>query len=127
MGGDKIGWFPSFPFTVRVVDPLHPDAGRTDPQSAVSRPVERDGEPITRGGKTAAKVNLWGVSLWDFAWTSGESLTSKPARGTDRNGWWLDSSDGSGRVGPGQRTGRARQRPQLPRHRRLRYDAGDAA
>ena len=43
-------------------------------------------------------MNLWGVSLWDFAWTYGESLTSKPARGTDRNGWWLDTSDGSGRV-----------------------------
>lgn len=97
-GGDKIGWYPSFPFTVRVVDPLDPDFGRTPKGSAPSHPISRDGEATTRGGQTAAKINKWGVSLWDFAWTYGESLTSKPARGTDRNGWWLDSSDGSGRV-----------------------------
>ncbi len=98
-GGDKIGWYPSFPFTVRVVDPLDLRAGRTDSGTPESRPVGRDdGAPTTRGGQTAAKINKWGVSLWDFAWTYGESLTSKPARGTDRNGWWLDSSDGSGRV-----------------------------
>lgn len=97
--GDKVGWYPSFPFTVRVVDPLNPNRGRHTPDTAPSRPVDRDGEaPTTRGGQTAAKINKWGVSLWDFAWTYGESLTSKPARGTDRNGWWLDSSDGSGRV-----------------------------
>ena len=58
----------------------------------------RDGEaPTSRGGQTAAKINKWGVSLWDFAWTYGESLTSKPARGTDRKGWWLDSSDDNAR------------------------------
>jgi len=98
-GGDRIGWYPSFPFTVRVVDPLDPDAGRPRVDTAPSRPVGGDGgAPTTRGGQTAAKINQWGVSLWDFAWTYGESLTSKPARGTDLNGWWLDSSDGSGRV-----------------------------
>jgi hypothetical protein len=97
-GGDKIGWFPSFPFTVRVVDPLHPDDGRIETGSAPSLSVTRNGESTARGGQTAAKINTWGVSLWDFAWEYGESLTSKPARGTDLHGWWLDSSEGSGRV-----------------------------
>jgi hypothetical protein len=37
--------------------------------------------------------------LWDFAWERGESLSSPPVRGTQRNGNWLDYSDGSGRAG----------------------------
>ncbi|MFC5495327.1 hypothetical protein [Nocardioides caricicola] len=99
LGGDRIGWYPSFPFTIRVVDPLDPDAGRPRIDTAPSHPVGRDGQaPTTRGGQTAAKINKWGVSLWDFAWAYGESLTSKPARGTDRRGWWLDASDGTGRT-----------------------------
>ena len=96
--GDDIGWYPSFPFTVRVVDPRHPDAGRQEQDGAPSRPVGRGTAPVTRGGQTAAKINQWGVSLWDFAWTGGESLTSKPYRGTDLHGWWRDYSDGSGRT-----------------------------
>ncbi|MBZ5741005.1 hypothetical protein [Nocardioides mangrovi] len=97
-GGDKIGWYPSFPFTVRVVDPLHPNVGRDEAPTAPSRPYKETGSPSSRNGQTAAKAHLWGISLWDFAWTSGESLTSRPYRGTDRRGWWLDSSDGTGRA-----------------------------
>ena len=51
-------------------------------------------------GATASNTHKWGRSLWDFAWLAGESLTSRPFRGTDRQGRWLDASDGSGRAAP---------------------------
>ncbi len=47
---------------------------------------------------TASSTHKWGSSLWDFAWEFGESLTSRPYRGTDRVGKWLDSSNGTGRA-----------------------------
>ena len=40
----------------------------------------------------------WHPSLFDFAWAFGESLTSKPLRGTKRKGKWVDASTGSGRA-----------------------------
>jgi len=50
------------------------------------------------GSTSASQKYGWRPALWDFAWEFGESLTSRPYRGTDRNGWWLDSSSGSGRA-----------------------------
>ena len=92
--GNRIGWFPSFPFTVEVVDNLRPTpSARVGAAAALSAGSLRAGD-----GATAGKINQWGVSLWDFAWEYGESLTSKPWRGSDLEGWWLDSSTGSGRV-----------------------------
>ena len=47
---------------------------------------------------SAGSTHKWGSSLWDFAWEFGESLSTRPYRGTDRTGAWRDASNGSGRV-----------------------------
>ncbi|WP_126688347.1 hypothetical protein [Nocardioides ferulae] len=107
-GGSEIGWYPSFPHYVRVVGtrpsdaaepsrstlaPAAPTTGAAMPSGPVS---SRDGAPAAPG--SASQNSQWRPALWDYAWVSGEALDSPPHRGTVRGGWWLDASDGSGRV-----------------------------
>lgn len=98
-GGSKIGWFPSFPTYVKVRDPAAATAALPTP---AARAVNAVREPLPRSGtksSTASQRYGWAPSLFDFAWEFGESLTSPAHRGTNRKGWWLDHSDGGGRVG----------------------------
>jgi hypothetical protein len=110
--GNQIGWFPSFPTYVDVLSPS--SRAVAPPAAATSTTRQRSILTASRGateelrsvrraggrGATASNTHRWGRSLWDFAWLRGESLTSRPFRGTDRHGWWLDASDGSGRAAP---------------------------
>lgn len=51
------------------------------------------------GGRTAGLTWGWGKAQWDFAWEYGESLSSRPYRGTDiRHGRWVETTDGTGRA-----------------------------
>lgn len=96
-GGNQIGWYPSFPVTVTAVSASSERAAAATPPSYPVRAGR--GTPVARTSTaTASKANQWGVSLWDFAWMFGEPLTTRPSRGTDLKGWWLDASDGEGRV-----------------------------
>jgi len=95
--GNKIGWFPSFPFEVEVLG-LLPRLNRRATESTTIEPTPLSAR--TGATTTAASSHKWGAALWDFAWQYGESLTSKPARGTDPVGYWLDTSNGSGRAAP---------------------------
>ena len=102
-GGNDIGWFPSFPTVVEIVDVPRPERPtRSETRPASDGPdTSSQGEPIPARASTATtagKTYLWGRSLWDFTWEYGESLTSRPGRGTDPRGSWLDTSDGSGRA-----------------------------
>ncbi len=97
--GDRIGWYPSFP---TYVDVLPAQAGRAGtgpvPASAPStralggvrsRPgaaEARTSRRLTGGARTADQAYGWGATLWDFAWEFGESLTSRPYRGTHPRG-----------------------------------------
>lgn len=98
-GGSKIGWFPSFPTPVDVV--AGPSSGRScvTPAKAPSDttfPTKAvGGSPVAA---TAGGTHQWGKFLWDFAREHGEPLTSRPNRGTDRRGWWLDQASGLGRA-----------------------------
>lgn len=108
VGGDDIGWFPSYPLAVRVVAPgsrVEPDvAPARTATSAAARPpaTSLTPSPVTRasGAPQAGQRYRWGPTLWDFAWENGESLTERPARGQQRTGRWIDRSDGSGRAAP---------------------------
>ena len=101
-GGSKIGWFPSFPTAVRVLADLPTRVSGAAKSSPSTRTVTSGGEQpfLARspGGTTASGKYRWGRSLWDFAWEFGESLTSRPYRGSDPRGRWIDASTGSGRV-----------------------------
>ena len=105
-----IGWSASFPTYVHVLAGLS-QRGATGaaPASVTSTTMQRGIRTSAATGEsmsarlstkkpTAAAAHSWGRSLWDFAWEFGESLTSRPYRGSDRQGWWLDASDGSGRA-----------------------------
>ena len=100
--GNEIGWFPSYPTYVEVLSSTGPAAAA--PASATSTSGATEASTPARvsaraqAPTTAASRNKWGRALWDFAWEFGESLTSRPYRGTVRQGWWLDASDGSGRA-----------------------------
>ena len=98
-GGSQIGWFPSFPTRVDVVASVGSSGSCVRPSSAPSNTTT----PSTSGANapaaaTAAGTYKWGLSLWDFAWERGQSLTSRPSRGSDRRGWWSDRSTGLGRA-----------------------------
>ncbi|HVQ18050.1 MAG TPA: hypothetical protein VMT27_03320 [Actinomycetes bacterium] len=103
--GNEIGWFPSFPAYVDVLPAVPTTATSTAQQPRIqtasggATKESVPARPIGRRG-TASKRHHWGPSVWDFAWPYGESLTSRPYRGSDRHGKWLDSSDGSGRAVP---------------------------
>ena len=99
-GLSEIGWFPSFPTYVEVVDP---SALRQSASPAAAAPsTQRTAQPVAARGdesvSTASQNYGWRPALWDFGWETGESLTTRPYRGTDRRGRWLDTSDGSGRA-----------------------------
>jgi hypothetical protein len=95
--GSNIGWFPSFPTYVQVLDPSapYPAAPRPEPKPTATGSVP--GGQNT-GATTASQTYRWAPSQFDFAWESGQSLTSAPYRGLNPRGWWLDTSDGSGRA-----------------------------
>jgi hypothetical protein len=97
VNGHRIGWFPSYP-TYFATSGGRGSVGR----SATAAPTGSSGDAATARGKrppkTAANSYGWGRSLWDFAWEWGESLSSRPYRGTDKRGRWADSSTGTGRV-----------------------------
>lgn len=96
--GNEIGWIPSFPLYVLS----GPDAqlaydvayGLTDPQRPVPDLVRAGGGQAP----TASQRFRWFPSLFDFGWESGQSLSSKPQRGTDKRGHWEEYTDGAGRV-----------------------------
>jgi hypothetical protein len=111
IGGNKIGWFPSFPFTVEVLDSFPPKgavADRTRPAASVPAASVPAGagavdvgavtSPRAVAAVTASKAWGWGMSNWDFAWEYGESLSSPPSRGLIPKGSWIDASTGSGRA-----------------------------
>jgi hypothetical protein len=97
-GGSKIGWFPSFPTPVDVVASASSSGNCATPASAPSDTTFATKASTNRAAATAAGTHKWGQSLWDFAWERGQSLTSRPSRGTDRRGWWSDRSTGLGRA-----------------------------
>lgn len=101
-GGNKIGWFPSFPLELTVVSSrAAARASTTSPAiGPVASPVvTRSTSARSTGGTPLASQRYrWGPPAFDFAWEEGESLTSPPYRGTKRKGKWIDRSDGSGRV-----------------------------
>ena len=94
--GNRIGWFPSFPTYVDVLDsPLSAGHRATAPR-LMSGPTQ----PNPSGGAriTASQTFQWGVSLFDFAWVFGDSLSAKPYRGSLRKGSWTEYNDGGGRI-----------------------------
>jgi hypothetical protein len=98
-GGSKVGWFPSFPTPVDVLASASSSGSCVTPPAAPSDtnvPPQTASESQVAG--TAGGTNRWGQSLWDFAWESGQSLTARPSRGSDRRGWWLDRATGLGRA-----------------------------
>jgi hypothetical protein len=100
-GGSKIEWFPSFPTAVDVVAKAGSSGSCVTPPSAPSDTTSPPkGGPGAAAAATAAGTYKWGQPLWDFAWERGQSLTSRPSRGSDRRGWWWDRSTGLGRAAP---------------------------
>ena len=99
-GGNRIGWFPSFPLYVRVQDLSGRAAGSTSAALSSSSRTMACHQPVVGDAatNTAAGVRGWAPSLFDFAWVAGESLTSPPYRGTRKQGRWVDYTDGGGRV-----------------------------
>lgn len=95
--GNDIGWFPSFPTYVDVLDPLPPYPAAPEPEP---KPTTTGSIPAGQnsGSTTASQTYRWAPSQFDFAWESGQSLTSPPYRGLNPRGRWLDTSDGSGRA-----------------------------
>jgi hypothetical protein len=102
-GGNSIGWFPSFPLLVdngSGRSQVRSDASgtQTSRQAATDASLWRSSARAGGAVPTAGSTHKWGATLWDFAWEFGESLNSRPYRGTDRTGGWLDSSNGTGRA-----------------------------
>jgi hypothetical protein len=103
-GGNEIGWFPSFPTYVEVAGASGAGVAAPSTATTASRETLATHRSTARvaarasGSTTASQKYGWRPALWDFAWEFGESLTSRPYRGTDRRGRWLDSSNGSGRA-----------------------------
>jgi hypothetical protein len=100
-GDNKIGWYPSFPTYLDVV----PATGRraTTRTTTFAAPAPSRSRSATRtlaraGHSTAALRWKWGYPIFDFDWTSGESLTSKPWRGSRPRGQWTEYLAGTGRV-----------------------------
>jgi hypothetical protein len=97
-GGSRIGWFPSFPTPVDVVASAGSSGSCVRPPSAPSSTTTPPKEGNAPAATTAAGTYKWGQPLWDFAWERGQSLTSRPSGGSDRQGWWWDRSTGLGRA-----------------------------
>ncbi len=91
--GDQIGWFPSFPTYVEVLTSPRPTS------RVPASPLTEAWPVLAAGGSPNASSRYgWGATIYDFAWEYGESLTSKPFKGTNRKGRWIDASTGSGRA-----------------------------
>jgi hypothetical protein len=97
-GGNRIGWFPSFP-TYFTVDPLDRllDVVTGLTGSRRQAPTAARKDPLR---PTASQTWGWGGSLWDYDWGFGEDFDSDPYRGTWMDGTWVDTSDGTGRAVP---------------------------
>ena len=93
-GANRIGWFPSFPVHVEVL------GGLTDGATSGTRRTSTTIAPprTTSSRVTASQTFRWGVSLFDFAWVYGESLSAPPHRGSVLKGHWTEYGDGTGRV-----------------------------
>jgi hypothetical protein len=101
--GNQIGWYPSFP---TYVDVLAAPSARTSTPNLSDRSVASTTSSrlattkVARSGarRTAALRWKWGYPMFDFDWTSGESLTSPPWRGSRPQGQWTEYLGGTGRV-----------------------------
>lgn len=102
-GGHEIGWTQSFPLYVlagaegmRWLTDHYGDLSlrQATAAPATTRPTGR----IGRQPETASQHYSWFPSVFDFAWEYGQSLSSRPSRGSDLRGSWVDSSTGTGRV-----------------------------
>jgi hypothetical protein len=104
--GNRIGWFPSFPTYVDVATSRRSAKESTTGSDTVqAAPVTTDQGAeapsrvtMTSSRTTASQTYSWGVSLFDFAWVFGESLSAKPHRGSVLKGSWVEYIDGGGRV-----------------------------
>lgn len=93
---NQIGWTQSFPLYVLVGQEAQ-DSYRYGRNQTSSSNAPRKGS-LGRQPPTASQRYSWFPSLFDFAWEYGQSLSSRPARGTRIQGSWDDYSNGSGRV-----------------------------
>lgn len=98
-GGNRIGWFPSFPTYVNVKDSTRRSTATAD-VPVFTRDSKQQPQRAEAGGSrvTASQTYGWGVSLFDFAWVFGESLSAAPYRGSNPVGHWDEYNDGGGRV-----------------------------
>jgi hypothetical protein len=95
---NQIGWTQSFPLYVLVGQEAQDSyAGRYGTNQSSSSNAPRSGS-LGRQPPTASQRYSWFPSRFDFAWEYGQSLSSRPARGTRIQGSWEDYSSGSGRV-----------------------------
>ena len=94
-GGNQIGWFPSFPtyVDVRGTSPRPATVADDTPRTTRIPAPRQESSRVT-----ASQTYGWGVSLFDFAWVFGESLSAKPYRGSVPKGHWVEYGDGGGRV-----------------------------
>jgi hypothetical protein len=100
-GGSHIGWIQSFPLYVSVGRTAQARSlpVRSDAQAAPAMaPLPASASTDSTFGATASQRYGWMPSLWDFTWEHGQSLSSRPERGTNRRGNWLDFSSGAGRA-----------------------------
>lgn len=111
-GGDRVGWFPSYPLYVHALaaragdkhgsriaapapTPVSTTPTGTTPTPTTTTSVAKAQAPFQT---TASRTYRWGTTRFDFDWEAGESLTDRPALGSAPRGRWLDASDGTGRV-----------------------------
>lgn len=97
-GGNRIGWFPSFPLEVRFGETSSRTATASDERTTTAQPTTATSARSGGGNPQASARYKWGPTHWDFAWERAESLTDKPYRGRNRAGHWVDRSNGSGRA-----------------------------
>ncbi len=95
--GNQIGWFPSFPTYVEVRSGKRRTQSEPEP-APVTETTTLPRTATTSSRTTASQTFRWGVSLFDFAWVFGESLSAKPHRGSVLKGSWVEYIDGGGRV-----------------------------
>lgn len=124
-GANRIGWIQTFPTYVTVLataptpepEPTNtptptptetptptptptetPTSTETPTLTARVEPAVQTSARRSGGSPTASGRYGWYPILYDYTWEAGQSLTSPPDLGSDRDGWWLDYADGAGRV-----------------------------
>ena len=105
-GGNQIGWYPSFPTYVTVgtassargMTPALVDRSVASTRSSRASSRVAPTRVARAARQTAALRWNWGYPIFDFDWTSGESLTSPPWRGSRQQGQWTEYLGGTGRV-----------------------------